>query len=114
MAGKIQEKKIQRLGETDYTYPLISVKEIHLWPVEKKKQGLLFLLLTGIALTRIADNMGQRSCYQDSLCQLLLYMDQSRLLKFSAGEKQLTLSSESKCRQREALNQAWFQILSRY
>ena len=36
VAGEVQGKKIQRLGEIDYTYPLISVKDIHLWPVEKK------------------------------------------------------------------------------
>lgn len=36
MAGEVKGKKIQRLGEIDYTYPLISAKEIHLWPVEKK------------------------------------------------------------------------------
>ena len=36
VAGEIQGKKIQRLGEIDYTYPLTSAKEIHLWPVEKK------------------------------------------------------------------------------
>ena len=36
VAGEIQGKKIQRLGEIDYTYPFISAKEIHLWPVEKK------------------------------------------------------------------------------
>ena len=36
VAGEVKEKKIQRLGEIDYTYPLISAKEIHLWPVEKK------------------------------------------------------------------------------
>jgi len=36
VAGEVQGKKIQRLGEIDYTYPLISVKEIHLWPVVKK------------------------------------------------------------------------------
>ena len=36
VAGEVQGKKIQRLGEIDYTYPLISAKEIHLWPVEKK------------------------------------------------------------------------------
>ena len=36
IAGEIQEKKIQRLGEIEYTYPLISATEIHLWPVEKK------------------------------------------------------------------------------
>ena len=36
VAGQIQGKKIQPLGEIDYTYPLISAKEIHLWPIEKK------------------------------------------------------------------------------
>ena len=36
VAGEVQGKKIQRLGEIDYTYPLISATEIHLWPVEKK------------------------------------------------------------------------------
>jgi len=36
VCGEIQGKKIQPLGEIDYTYPLISAKEIHLWPLEKK------------------------------------------------------------------------------
>ena len=36
VAGEVQGKRIQRLGEIDYTYPLISAKEIHLWPVEKE------------------------------------------------------------------------------
>jgi outer membrane lipoprotein len=36
VAGEVQGKKIQRLGEIDYTYPLISAKEIHLWPVKKE------------------------------------------------------------------------------
>jgi outer membrane lipoprotein len=36
VAGEVQGKKIQRLGEMDYTYPLISAREIHLWPVEKE------------------------------------------------------------------------------
>ena len=36
VAGEVQGKKIQRLGKIEYTYPLISAKEIHLWPVEKK------------------------------------------------------------------------------
>jgi outer membrane lipoprotein len=36
VAGEVHGKKIQRLGEIDYTYPLISAKEIHLWPVEKE------------------------------------------------------------------------------
>ena len=36
VAGEVQGKKIQRLGEIDYTYPLISAKEIHLWPAAKE------------------------------------------------------------------------------
>ncbi len=35
VAGEVQGKKIQRLGEIEYTYPLVSAREIHLWPVEK-------------------------------------------------------------------------------
>ena len=38
VAGEVKGKKIQRLGEIDYTYPLISAKEIHLWPVEKEEK----------------------------------------------------------------------------
>ncbi|MCK4389520.1 MAG: Slp family lipoprotein [Desulfobacterales bacterium] len=38
IAGEIQGKKIQRLGEIDYTYPLISAKEIHLWPPKKEER----------------------------------------------------------------------------
>ncbi len=33
VAGEIQEKRILPLGEIEYTYPLIYVKEIYLWPV---------------------------------------------------------------------------------
>ncbi|MEA3415122.1 MAG: Slp family lipoprotein [Thermodesulfobacteriota bacterium] len=36
VAGEVQGKKIQRLGEIEYTYPLIFAKEVHLWPVEKE------------------------------------------------------------------------------
>jgi outer membrane lipoprotein len=36
VAGEVQGKRIQPLGEIDYTYPFISAKKIHLWPVEKK------------------------------------------------------------------------------
>ena len=38
VAGVIKGKKIQRLGEIEYSYPLIRVKEIHLWPVEKEER----------------------------------------------------------------------------
>jgi len=36
VAGEVQGKRIQRLCEIEYSYPLIRVKEIHLWAVEKK------------------------------------------------------------------------------
>lgn len=35
IAGEVQGKRIFPLDETEYTYPLIHVKEIYLWPVEK-------------------------------------------------------------------------------
>lgn len=38
VAGEVQGKRIQPLGEIDYTYPLISAKEIHLWSVEKEER----------------------------------------------------------------------------
>jgi outer membrane lipoprotein len=38
VAGEVQGKRIQPLGEIDYTYPLISAREIHLWPVEKEER----------------------------------------------------------------------------
>jgi outer membrane lipoprotein len=42
VAGVIQGKKIQCLGEIDYVYPLISTKEIHLWPAEKEDRFYLY------------------------------------------------------------------------
>jgi len=38
VAGEVRGKRIQRLGEIEYSYPLIRVKEIHLWPVEKEER----------------------------------------------------------------------------
>ena len=35
IAGEVREKRTLPLGEIEYTYPLIHVKEIYLWPVEK-------------------------------------------------------------------------------
>ncbi|MCF6154649.1 MAG: hypothetical protein E3K36_05235 [Candidatus Brocadia sp.] len=35
IAGEIQGKRTLPLGEIEYNYPLIYVKEIYLWPVEK-------------------------------------------------------------------------------
>lgn len=33
LAGEVKGKRVLPLGEIEYTYPLVSVKEIHLWPV---------------------------------------------------------------------------------
>ncbi len=35
VAGEIQGKRVRSLGEIEYTYPLLLVKEIHLWELEK-------------------------------------------------------------------------------
>ncbi|NUO08913.1 MAG: Slp family lipoprotein [Candidatus Brocadia sp.] len=35
IAGKVQGKRVLPLGETEYTYPLIYVKELYLWPAER-------------------------------------------------------------------------------
>jgi outer membrane lipoprotein len=69
VAGEVQGKRIQPLGEIDYTYPLISAREIHLWPL-RKKTGFI-LILTGIipggmVLIGIDSSMGQRSCHKAS------------------------------------------------
>lgn len=34
VAGELTGKRVQRLGEIEYTYPLLSVKELYLWPKE--------------------------------------------------------------------------------
>jgi len=36
IAGEVVGKKVQPLGEIEYTYPFVHIKEIYLWPVEKK------------------------------------------------------------------------------
>ena len=36
VAGEIMGKRILPLDEIEYTYPVISVKEIHLWPLKRK------------------------------------------------------------------------------
>lgn len=38
VAGEVQGKKVQPLGEINYTYPLISAREIYLWPVEREER----------------------------------------------------------------------------
>jgi outer membrane lipoprotein len=38
LAGTVQGEKIQQLGEVEYHYPYIIIKEIHLWPEEKPAQ----------------------------------------------------------------------------
>jgi outer membrane lipoprotein len=38
VAGEIKGKRVLPLDEIDYTYPVISVKEIHLWSPKRKDQ----------------------------------------------------------------------------
>ncbi|MBW2040379.1 MAG: Slp family lipoprotein [Deltaproteobacteria bacterium] len=37
IGGEITGKRVLPLGEIEYTYPFIEVKEIYLWPVEEKE-----------------------------------------------------------------------------
>jgi outer membrane lipoprotein len=36
--GEVQGKEVLPLGEISYTYPLISIKETHLWRPERKER----------------------------------------------------------------------------
>lgn len=38
VAGEVKGKKVLPLGEIEYTYPLISIKEVHLWPAKSKER----------------------------------------------------------------------------
>jgi outer membrane lipoprotein len=38
VAGEVIEKRTIPLGETEYTYPLISIREIHLWPEKSNER----------------------------------------------------------------------------
>lgn len=38
LAGEIKGKRVLPLDEIEYTYPVISVKEIHLWPPKRKER----------------------------------------------------------------------------
>jgi len=38
VAGEIKGKRVLPLDEIEYTYPFISVKEIHLWPLKSKER----------------------------------------------------------------------------
>ncbi len=37
VAGEIEGKRVKPLGEIEYVYPFLSVKEIHLWPTETRE-----------------------------------------------------------------------------
>lgn len=37
IAGRFNEMRTRPLGEIDYTYPLVAVKEIYLWPQREKE-----------------------------------------------------------------------------
>jgi outer membrane lipoprotein len=38
VAGEVKGKRVLPLGEIEYTYPIISAKEIHLWPKKIKER----------------------------------------------------------------------------
>ena len=38
IAGRIKGKQVSALGEIEYSYPLILIEEIHLWPIEGKAE----------------------------------------------------------------------------
>lgn len=38
IAGEIKEKRVLPLGDIQYAYPLILVRELHLWPAERKER----------------------------------------------------------------------------
>ncbi len=38
VAGRLKGERVQRLGEIEYTYPVIEVEEIYLWPEREKEQ----------------------------------------------------------------------------
>jgi outer membrane lipoprotein len=37
VAGELQGQRVLPLGEIEYAYPLVSAKEIHLWPVKTER-----------------------------------------------------------------------------
>ena len=37
LGGEITGTRVLQLGETEYAYPLVEVREIHLWPVEEEQ-----------------------------------------------------------------------------
>jgi outer membrane lipoprotein len=38
IAGEIREKRVLPLGDIQYAYPLILVRQLHLWPAERKER----------------------------------------------------------------------------
>lgn len=42
VAGEVRGRREKRLGEIDYTYPLLAVRELHLWPA-RTREPLLYL-----------------------------------------------------------------------
>ena len=37
VAGRVKDSKVMPLGEIEYTYPLIEIEEIYLWPERKRE-----------------------------------------------------------------------------
>ncbi len=42
VAGTVKEIQVKLLGEIEYSYPVISVKEIHLWPARSEKKYIVY------------------------------------------------------------------------
>ncbi len=42
VAGEVKGKRVLPLGEIEYAYPLISIKEIYLWPPKTKERFYLY------------------------------------------------------------------------
>jgi outer membrane lipoprotein len=40
VAGEVKEKRVLPLGEIEYSYPLIHVRELHLWPDRSKEKPI--------------------------------------------------------------------------
>lgn len=42
VAGRLKELKEKLLGEIEYTYPVVSAEEVHLWPPRQKKEYYIY------------------------------------------------------------------------
>ena len=51
VAGIIAGKEVQPLGEISYAYPLVTIRELYLWPVDEALQSPQFYIGIGIGKT---------------------------------------------------------------